>query len=349
MILRIQPGAPQQVLDLREAIERAGLRTTASLGRDGWAIVRCIGDVRLVGPVVDARPGVEVLETSSPHPLVSRCAHQRRTIIHVPGVRPVAVGGAELAVFAGPCSVESREQILDTALGVARCGAAALLGGAFKPRTSPYGFQGLGEEGLEYLAEARRISGLPIVTEVMDPRLVDRVAERADVLQIGARNMQNYPLLDEVGRVQRPVLLKRGISATIEELLLAAERIVARGNDGVILCERGIRTYETATRNTLDVSAIPLLKDRSHLPVLIDPSHAAGRRDLVPTLALAGVAAGADGLLVEVHAHPSQALTDGAQALSLPEFSAMMERLRPVGRAVGRSLAAPTRVLGGVA
>jgi 3-deoxy-7-phosphoheptulonate synthase len=349
MILRIEPGVPEQVLELREAIERAGLRTTASLGRDGGAIVRCVGDIRLAGPVVDASPGVEVLEASSPHPLVSRCAHQRRTVVHVPGVRSVAVGGTELVVFAGPCSVESQEQIVETALGVARSGAVALRGGAFKPRTSPYAFQGLGEEGLEYLAEARRISGLPIVTEVMDPRLVGRLAESADVLQIGARNMQNYPLLDEVGRVQRPVLLKRGISATIEELLLAAERVVARGNDGVILCERGIRTYETATRNTLDVSAIAVLKDRSHLPVLIDPSHAAGRRELVPALALAGVAAGADGLIVEVHARPCQALTDGAQALSLPEFSAMMERLRPVSRAVGRSLAAPTRVLGGVA
>jgi 3-deoxy-7-phosphoheptulonate synthase len=234
------------------------------------------------------------------------------------------VGGPSVLVIAGPCSVENREMLLETAEAVSAAGAGALRGGAFKPRTSPYVFQGLGVEALELLAEARSITGLPVVTEVMDTRQVELVAEHADVLQIGARNMQNYALLSEVGTVQRPVLLKRGMSATLQELLLAAEHIMSRGNRDVILCERGIRTFETATRNTLDVGAIPWLKSQTHLPVIVDPSHAAGRADLVAPLAYAAVAAGADGLIVEVHPRPEEALSDGDQSLTFDAFAEMM-------------------------
>jgi 3-deoxy-7-phosphoheptulonate synthase len=233
--------------------------------------------------------------------------------------------------------------LLETARGVRQHGATMLRGGAFKPRTSPWAFQGLGPQGLALLADARAATGLPVVTEVMDPRHVDLVAEHADMLQIGARNMQNYALLAEVGRVRRPVLLKRGLSATVTELLLAAEHIMARGNELVVLCERGIRTYETATRNTLDISAIPVLKRETHLPVIVDPSHAGGQADLVAPLAFAAVAAGADGLIVEVHPHPGEALSDGEQSLTLDAFGAMMRSLAAFAEAAGRSLGSKRR------
>jgi 3-deoxy-7-phosphoheptulonate synthase len=249
----------------------------------------------------------------------------------------VVVGGAALTVIAGPCSVEGRGMINDTALAVRRSGAQALRGGAYKPRTSPHSFQGMGDAALELLIEARAESGLPIVSEVMDPRQVERMASVVDVLQIGARNMQNYALLAEVGRARVPVLLKRGLSATIEELLHAAEHIRVQGNESIVLCERGIRTFEPSTRNTLDVSAVAVLKTETHLPVIVDPSHAGGRASLVTALALAAIAAGADGLIVEVHPAPTRALSDGDQSLDFRMFEDLMRHVRPVANAVGRT------------
>ena len=253
----------------------------------------------------------------------------------------VTVGGRALAIVGGPCAVEGREMLLATARAVRAAGAVMLRGGAYKPRTSPHAFRGLGEEALELLAEAHAETGLPIVTEVMDARQVERVAGVAHVLQIGARNMQNYTLLAEVGQASVPVLLKRGLSATVSELLHAAEHITVRGNTQVILCERGIRTFETATRNTLDVSAVPVLKAETHLPVLVDPSHAGGHAHLVTPLALAAVAAGADGLLVEVHLDPAAALSDGMQSLTFDAFADLVRRVELVARAVGRTLHTP--------
>ncbi len=250
--------------------------------------------------------------------------------------REIVAGGDEIVVVAGPCSVEGREMLLQTADSVAAAGASALRGGAFKPRTSPFSFQGLGAHALELLAEARRTSGLPVVTEVMDVRTLDLVCEYADVVQIGARSMQNFPLLTEVGRCRKPVLLKRGAANTLDELLAAVDYIFAGGNDSVILCERGIRTFESSTRNTLDISAVPVLKLQSALPVFVDPSHAAGRSELVESLTLAAIAAGADGILVEVHPHPESAQSDGRQSLTFENFNRLMERARPVARAVGR-------------
>ena len=257
-----------------------------------------------------------------------------RSIINVAG--RVAVGGRPLAIIAGPCSVEGRDMLMESARAVRDAGAVMLRGGAFKPRTSPYAFRGLGEEALEILAEAREATGLPVVTEILDPRQLERMESVADVLQVGARNMQNFALLSEVGRSTKPVLLKRGLSATIDELLLAAEYILAAGNPNVILCERGIRTFETATRNTLDVAAVPVLKALTHLPVIVDPSHAGGRAELVEPLALAAVAAGADGLIVEVHPHPAEALSDGDQSLTPDRFARLVEKCDAVARAVGR-------------
>ena len=250
----------------------------------------------------------------------------------------VTIGGAAITVIAGPCSVESAEMIADIASRVKGLGAVMLRGGAFKPRTSPYSFNGLGAPALGFLDAARAESSLPVVTEVMDTRQVELVARSADMLQIGARNMQNFSLLEEVGRCRRPVLLKRGLSATVTELLLAAEHVMAAGNSQIVLCERGIRTFETSTRSTLDVSAIPVLKDETHLPVIVDPSHAGGRARLVIPLALASIAAGADGIMVEVHPDPGAALSDGDQSLTLEMFAELMRAAAPVARAVGRSL-----------
>lgn len=251
----------------------------------------------------------------------------------------VAVGGSEIIVMAGPCAVESKEQLLATARAVKASGARLLRGGAFKPRTSPYSFRGLKEEGLELLAEARKETGLPIVTEVMDTRQVEPVAAHADVLQIGSRSMQNFPLLEEVGVSKMPVLLKRGIAATIEEFLLAAEYILAQGNENVMLCERGIRTFENSTRNTLDLNAVPMLKKMTHLPIVIDPSHGSGHSWMVPDLCLGALAVGADALLVEVHCDPESALSDGAQSLNPARFDSMMADARRVARAVDREVA----------
>jgi 3-deoxy-7-phosphoheptulonate synthase len=256
----------------------------------------------------------------------------------------VVVGGTALTIIAGPCSVEGRGMINDTACAVRRMGAHALRGGAYKPRTSPHSFQGMGDAALDLLAEARAESGLPVVSEVMDPRHVERMASVVDVLQIGARSMQNYALLAEVGRTRVPVLLKRGLSATIQELLHAAEHVRVQGNESIILCERGIRTFEPSTRNTLDVSAVAVLKSETHLPVIVDPSHAAGNASLVTPLALAAIAAGADGLLVEVHPSPAGAMSDGDQSLDFAMFSDLMRRLVPMASAVGRTLTAQRMV-----
>jgi 3-deoxy-7-phosphoheptulonate synthase len=263
---------------------------------------------------------------SAPYKFVSREFRHAKSVIRA---NNTDIGGDEFIVMAGPCSVESERQILETAHAVAQAGARFLRGGAFKPRTSPYDFQGLEEEGLKLLAKAKRETGLGIITEVMSDRDVPLVAEYADILQIGARNMQNFALLKTLGKAQRPVMLKRGLSSTIKELLMSAEYVVAHGNPNVILCERGIRTFETATRNTCDIAAIAVLNELSHLPVVLDPSHATGKRSLVPPLCKAGVAIGADGLIVEAHPHPEKAMSDGAQSLSTVQFAEMMRDLKP--------------------
>lgn len=272
------------------------------------------------------------------------CGQKQQKINHtrkpdrIVDVNGVKFGGNEVIVIAGPCAVESREQLTETARFVGSAGARVLRGGAFKPRTSPYSFQGLGEDGLKLLINAKKDTGLPIVTEVMDTRQVELVSQYADMLQVGSRNMQNYPLLKEVGMSGKPILLKRGMMATVEEFLLAAEYILNQGNENVVLCERGIRTFETSTRNTLDLSAVPMLKHLSHLPVIVDPSHGTGVRWMVPIMARAAVAAGADGLIMEVHYHPENALCDGQQSLDLEEFGTMMNDLRKIALAVGREI-----------
>lgn len=267
--------------------------------------------------------------------LVARSARPEGTIVNVNGVE---IGGKEIVIMAGPCAVESEEQLAETAKSVRASGASLLRGGAFKPRTSPYSFQGLGIEGLEMLARAREETGLSVVSEVMDTRQVETVSRYADMLQIGSRNMQNFPLLKEAGLSSKPILLKRGMMATIDEYLNAAEYVLSQGNTQVILCERGIRTFESATRFTLDLNAIPLLKQRTHLPVIVDPSHGTGLRSLVPTMAKASVAAGADGLLLEVHYHPDEALCDGSQSLFPEDFGMLVEDLKKVAAAIGRSI-----------
>jgi 3-deoxy-7-phosphoheptulonate synthase len=269
---------------------------------------------------------------------VSRKSKPDDTIVKVNGVE---VGGSEIVIIAGPCAVESQEQLFETARSVRTAGANILRGGAFKPRSSPYSFQGMGEEGLKLLYQISKETGMPVVTEVMDTRQVEMVAQYADILQIGSRNMQNYPLLKEAGICRKPVLLKRGMMATIEEYLMAAEYILSHGNEQVILCERGIRTFETSTRNTLDLSAVPVLKRLTHLPVIVDPSHGTGVRWLVPSMAKAAVAVGADGLIMEVHNNPEGALCDGYQSLSLDEFDTLMCDLKKIAMAVGREILAP--------
>ena len=266
---------------------------------------------------------------------VNRKSKPDPTVVKVNEIR---IGSSEVVIIAGPCSVENHEQLMETAKAVKSAGGVILRGGAFKPRSSPYNFQGLGEEGLKLLMEARRETGLPVVTEVMDTRLVELVAGYADILQIGSRNMQNYPLLKEVGMLRKPVLLKRGMMATIEEFLLAAEYILNQGNDQVILCERGIRTFETSTRNTLDLGAVPMLKHLTHLPVIVDPSHGTGHRWMVPAMAKAAIAAGADGLIMEVHYKPEEALCDGQQSLSPEEFARLMADLKKIAQAAGREI-----------
>jgi len=337
VIIVTRSGITNEELDhIRERVEAVGLRTHVSRG-ETLTVIGCIGDeARLQHVPLLRLPGVEAVHpVMKPYKLASSEFAAGATRIALGGAE---LGGREILVMAGPCSVEGLGMLRSTATAVKAAGARALRGGAFKPRTSPYSFNGLGEEGLRILAEVRAETGLPVITEVMDTRQVELVAGYADVLQIGARNMQNFSLLSEVGRLQRPVLLKRGMSATVTELLMAAEHVMAQGNMQVILCERGIRTFETATRNTMDVAAIPVLKRETHLPVVVDPSHAGGYRSLVAPLAMAAVAAGADGLLIEVHPEPEMASSDGEQSLDFQEFRTMMDAVRPVAEAVGRSL-----------
>jgi len=337
MIIVLRAGATEgDVRLIEETLHQRGLSAHISRGTER-TIIGAIGDERKLDPdVFEGLPAVEkVLRILSPFKIVSREFQKEDTVIDVRGRR---VGGREIALFAGPCSVEGRDMMVGIGESVASCGATFLRGGAFKPRTSPYAFQGLGEEGLRYLAEARERTGLPVATELMDPRDIDLVVRYADVIQIGARNMQNFRLLTEVGRLDKPVILKRGMSATIQELLMSAEYIASEGNRKIILCERGIRTYETATRNTFDVSAFPVLKSLTHLPVIADPSHAAGKVGLVEPLAAAAIAAGADGLMIEVHDRPEKALSDGPQSLKPEAFAKVIERLRAVASAVGRTL-----------
>ena len=336
MIVMQETASAEDVDRILELLESAGARGHVSTG-DVVTVIGIMGERDVIaGLPLEAYPGVDkVLPILRPYKLVSREFRHSDTVITVGGTK---LGGGHIALIAGPCSVESREQLLEAATIAKEGGATMLRGGAFKPRTSPYAFQGLGVEGLEILAEAREMCGLPVVTELMDPRHLDDVAKYSDIIQIGARNMQNFQLLSAVGEVDRPVLLKRGLAATIDELLMAAEYIVKEGNDQVILCERGIRTFETATRNTLDISAVPIIKQRSHLPVVVDPSHATGKVDLVEPLSLAAIVAGADGIMIEMHPTPELALSDGAQSLDPRQFSAVSARIRDVVAWAGKTL-----------
>jgi 3-deoxy-7-phosphoheptulonate synthase len=329
MIISMRPHASRAEIEhVCERIREFGYRVHSIDGEERVVIgVVGVGDVTACLESLEATPGVErAVRISAPYKFVSREFKKERSAIRVNGIE---VGADEFIVMAGPCSVESERQIMETAEIVAAAGAKVLRGGAFKPRTSPYDFQGLEEEGLKLLGKARQATGLAIVTEVMSDRDVDLIAEYADCMQVGARNMQNFALLKSLGGCGRPVLLKRGMSSTIKELLMSAEYIVAHGNPNVILCERGIRTFETATRNTCDIAAVPALNELTHLPVILDPSHATGKRSLVPALARAAVAIGADGLIVEVHPCPEKAVSDGAQSLTPNGFREMMRDLRP--------------------
>jgi 3-deoxy-7-phosphoheptulonate synthase len=338
MMIIMRTDATQEQIDrIVVRVESHGLRAHLSQGEER-TIIGAIGDGRpLVKDQFMHLPGVDrVMPISRPYKLASREFHPQNSIFPLNGY---GIGGDQIVIIAGPCSVESREQLLEAAHAVKEAGAHALRGGAFKPRTSPYSFQGLGEPGLELLAEARQETGLEVVTEVMAPEQVPLVASYADVLQIGARNMQNFPLLHAVGESLHPVLLKRGLMASIEELLMAAEYVLSHGNQRVVLCERGIRTFETATRNTTDINAIPVLKALTHLPVILDPSHSTGHWEYVTAIARAAIAAGADGLIVEVHANPSEALSDGGQSLKPERFAELVKQTAEIARAVGRTLA----------
>jgi 3-deoxy-7-phosphoheptulonate synthase len=338
MIVIMQVGATTQQIEAVVArIKEMGLTPHVSEGQER-TIIGLVGDDRQEADrdSLSLMEGVErTMRVSHPYKIASREFHPTDTLVPLNGLK---VGDTKLALIAGPCSVESREQLMETAHAVKEAGATALRGGAFKPRTSPYSFQGLGEKGLELLAEAREATGLPVVTEVMEPGLVPLVAKYADVLQIGARNMQNYALLHAAGASQHTVLLKRGMMSTMEELLMAAEYILSHGNHRVMLCERGIRTFETYTRNTFDINAIPVLKQRTHLPIIADPSHATGRWEYVGAAAKAAIAAGADGLIMEVHCNPEKALSDGAQSLRPDKFARLVKEMRRVAEAVDRTI-----------
>jgi len=339
MIIIMRPDATEeQINHVIEKMKQHGFGTHLSKGVER-TVIGAIGDKSVIElETIQMLPGVsEIVPIRKPYKLVSREFKAEDTIIKV--TKDLSIGaGQKIAVIAGPCSVENKAEIIEVALAVKAAGAVALRGGAFKPRSSPYSFQGLGKEGLEILREAKKITGLPIVTEVLDTREVSLVAEYADVVQIGARNMQNFTLLREVGKTGKPVLLKRGSGATIEEFLMSAEYILSEGNRNVILCERGIRTLETYTRNTLDLSAVPVIKKLSHLPIVVDPSHGTGKWDLVAPMAKAAVAAGADGLMIEVHPHPDEALSDGPQSLKPDTFAELMRDLKKIAQAVGREL-----------
>ncbi len=337
MIIVLKPDATKD--DLKRIVERLeslGLKAHISKGKFR-TIVGAVGDEAILqGEPLEVMPGVEkVLPILKPFKLVSREFKSESTVIRVNGLR---IGSKKVHVIAGPCAVENKEMIVEIAKFVKKAGATILRGGAFKPRTSPYSFQGLGVEGLKYLREAKKVTGIPVITEVMDPRDIEDVCEYADIIQIGARNMQNFKLLKEIGLTKMPVMLKRGLSATIQEWLMSAEYIVSQGNNNVILCERGIRTFETATRNTLDLSAVPVVKQLSHLPIFVDPSHGVGRWDLIEPMAMAAIAAGADGVMVEVHNQPEKALCDGPQALKPDRFLELMKAIKKIAKVVGRGL-----------
>ncbi len=336
IVMKIE-ATSQQISQAILTVENLGLKTHISRGEER-TIIGLVGDIRAIQPEdLLHLPGVDrLVPISRPYKIASREFITQNSEFPLDGVE---IGGEGVVVMAGPCAVESRSMLIETAYAVREAGGHVLRGGAFKPRTSPYSFQGLGEEGLEYLAEAREATGLPVVTEVMSPEMIPIVARYADMLQIGARNMQNYALLHAAGESQHPILLKRGISATIEELLMAAEYILSHGNRRVVLCERGIRTYETATRNTTDINAIPVLKSLTHLPVILDPSHSTGYWQYVTAVARAGIAAGADGLIVEVHPNPEEALSDGGQSLKPERFAELVRQVDLIAQAVGRKLA----------
>ena len=337
MIIVLKPAAtPEQVKHIKEQLKQKNLKPHVLSGMVR-TVIAAIGDTASVDEHwLEAIPGVEKVERiQKPYKLVSRETKKENTVIKA---GKVEIGGKKVCVMAGPCSVESLEGLVAVAKAVKKAGSTFLRGGAYKPRTSPYSFQGHGEEGLKYLAEVREKTGMPIVTELMDTRDVDVVERYADVIQIGTRNMQNFSLLKEVGRTRKPVLLKRGLSATIKEFLMSAEYIMAGGNHDVIFCERGIRTFETYTRNTLDLSAVPVLKKESHLPVIVDPSHAVGIREFVAPMAMAAIAAGADGLMIEVHMDPEKAWSDGEQSLTPQAFTQLMKDLKGIAAAVGRSM-----------
>lgn len=336
MIIMRTDATQAQVSDVVERVESFGLTAHISTGEER-TVIGAVGESR---PIFQDQflhlPGVDrVVPISRPYKVTSREFRPENSIFHLDGIE---IGGIGVVIIAGPCSVENREQILSAAKEVKDAGAHALRGGVFKPRTSPYSFQGLGEKGLELLAEAKAETGLPVVTEVMSIEQIEIMIPYVDVLQVGARNMQNFNLLHAVGESQHPVLLKRGLMATIEELLMAAEYILSHGNQRVILCERGIRTFETSTRNTTDINAIPVLKSLTHLPVILDPSHGTGHWEYVTAVARAGIAAGADGLIVEVHPHPSQALSDGGQSLKPDRFLKLMKDAGAVAQAVNRTI-----------
>lgn len=337
MIVIMQKGSPQEAVQaVLDRVEEMGYRSHLSAGEE-TTIIGVIGDERRISEsVFRTMASVEdVVRVLKPYKLASRDFHPEDTIVPINGTK---IGGNAIVVMAGPCSVESREQIMEAALAVKEAGGHILRAGAFKPRTSPYSFQGMGYKGLHLLSEVREQTGLAIVTEVMAPEQVKAVSACADILQIGTRNMQNYSLLHEVGASGKPVLLKRGMMSTMEELLMSAEYIMSHSNNNVILCERGIRTFERYTRNTLDISAVPVLKERTHLPIMIDPSHAAGRSEWVTALSRAAVAAGADGLLVEMHPHPEQAVSDGAQSLRPEQLQEMLKQIKQIGQAIGREV-----------
>ena len=339
-IIVLKPDATEEELrHIVKKLESRGLQAHISRGAER-TIIGVIGDTSKITEeeenAISVMPGIEdVMRILKPYKLASREFRAEDTIINVKGN---IIGGKKIQVIAGPCAVENKVTLMGIAKKVKAAGASFIRGGAFKPRTSPYSFQGLGEEGLRYLADVRKKTGLPVVTELMDPRDMEVISKYADIIQIGARNMQNFRLLLEVGTSKKPVLLKRGLSSTIKEWLMAAEYVMSRGNQNVILCERGIRTFETATRNTLDLSAIPVLKKLSHLPVIVDPSHGVGKWDLVAPMAKAAVAAGADGLIIEVHTNPAEALSDGEQSLKPDDFKQLMKELKPIAAAVGREI-----------
>jgi 3-deoxy-7-phosphoheptulonate synthase len=337
MIIMKGTATEDEIQAVISRIESCGARAHPSRGEE-LTVIGAIGDREHVARLgLEGAPGVEkVVPILKPYKLASKqLKGEERTVIEIDGRR---IGGDHFALIAGPCTVESREQTIGTAHTVLHAGASMFRGGAYKPRTSPYAFQGLGTEGLRLLAEAKAETGLPIVTELMDARDLEPVLEVADVIQVGARNMQNYPLLAEIGRSGRPALIKRGLSSTLEELLMAAEYVLKEGNPNVMLCERGIRTFETAYRFTLDLTAIPVLKELSHLPVIVDPSHAAGRRSLVEPLSLAAAAAGADGIIVEVHPRPEEAICDGPQALRGDDFASYAEKVQQAAAVAGKVL-----------